>query len=1167
MDTIKPTLQRLIAAVSAAVLLMTAAVFSLSATAAVAEDFENLFDITTSTNVYVNANGTVTNSANFFTSDYIEVTPGATLYLGPCVDSQGYQFAAFDSGKTIVTLVRKASLQTEYTLTGGDVIYSYTVPAEVHYIRMSVAAQYGRAFLITEDQPFDENGLLRYLTVQDGPLTKNWYDRSKGRYGYPNADHSITSSASHYTTEELAVATNDTVFFGPCNTSQSFQLYFYPSSGAAATKVNATNTNLKVLDTFDNGQVIYAYRCPGSGTVAIADPSAYDAFWNVTINEPLTVQRYYNYWASVADANLYNPSLDLAGKYVDGSGQTVSNTAYNATHYIAVTEGETLTFGPASGEEHGFAFDGLYAPVSALSAADLKENGAFPDGRKLYTYTVPAGVSYVRINSAAAVQARFLVLKNQEITVSDYNQRYDLDDSTVLYNKSALFVGDSISYGAQDTVANGVRRAWAGRIAEKYGMSYVNNSVSGASLSTARESRQGRIVSQLQKAAGQQFDYVILHGGVNDAWDSYPVGVMSDSFDPADFNTATYAGGLEETIYTAIQLYGETASIGYLINFYAPSCTKGTVSDMSAYFEVGKQICDKWGIAYFDMYNNEEITAALQPTTAQYLPDNIHPNAAGYEILYPYIAEFMMTLQPYDAVWFWEALCEERAQAAEEVSAEYFTPDSFAAFHAAVAAAAEGDARIQYEALKAAGELLVQNDTPIPVSLVEGNAYYQTMKKLGVDTPEEFVALADAVNNGVLAKDVTVYQTADIDLAAYPDTRVGLTGALAFSATYDGQNHTITHATITGSADRTALFPALKGTIRNLVIEEANVTANGWSAILVAHTYGTDSLIENVHIRNSTFCKVGGNNGGGVLTAQPRTDSDDFTLRNCTVSGTELIFASDTGRINIGFLASKTMAARCVIENCYSYNNTLTNTTSYSAEVVGGIIGETLALDMKNSGVYNNQYNGGDFGRQGALIGLAKTDLSVLENCYCDSALTIVGQVNDDMVQYIGCYSQQEGTVTEEELLNGTLAKKLGAGWVQKEIPMVTEGLSPFTVTLKSGAETLATFYTDWEGKLLATAGQIAAHGSIWTVDHVAVDVNTLLQNVFAEDTEVLLDGTLKGDLDHDHALTSADAVILLQYLNGWDVTVTVEEGDLSGDGRISIYDAVCLLQIIAGIK
>ncbi|MBR7165535.1 MAG: hypothetical protein IKD18_04570 [Clostridia bacterium] len=63
-------------------------------------------------------------------------------------------------------------------------------------------------------------------------------------------------------------------------------------------------------------------------------------------------------------------------------------------------------------------------------------------------------------------------------------------------------------------------------------------------------------------------DFVMLHGGVNDAWSK--------------------------------------AKIGYLINFQLPAANKGYLSDMMDYVEMTKKICNKWGISYFDMYTHKK---------------------------------------------------------------------------------------------------------------------------------------------------------------------------------------------------------------------------------------------------------------------------------------------------------------------------------------------------------------------------------------------------------------------------------------------------------------------------------------------------------------------------------------------------------------------------------
>lgn len=225
----------------------------------------------------------------------------------------------------------------------------------------------------------------------------------------------------------------------------------------------------------------------------------------------------------------------------------------------------------------------------------------------------------------------------------DFGKRTD----SVLYEKSALFVGDSISYGSTDDSTYYKKGAWAGRIGTVNSMDYVNASVSGASCSTIRG--ENRILKQLQSHEGTHFDYVILHGGVNDAWSLAPVGKMtaSDCFDVDKFDVTTFAGGLEEMFYYAIGLYPD-AKIGYIINFKAPMCQKGTVKDMDEYFAEARKICKKWNIPYLDLYADDDFCEdELLVETTECLPDYIHPNGAGYDILYPVIEAWMETLRTY----------------------------------------------------------------------------------------------------------------------------------------------------------------------------------------------------------------------------------------------------------------------------------------------------------------------------------------------------------------------------------------------------------------------------------------------------------------------------------------------------------------------------------------
>ena len=55
------------------------------------------------------------------------------------------------------------------------------------------------------------------------------------------------------------------------------------------------------------------------------------------------------------------------------------------------------------------------------------------------------------------------------------------------------------------------------------------------------------------------------------------------------------------------------------------------------------------------------------------------------------------------------------------------------------------------------------------------------------------------------------------------------------------------------------------------------------------------------------------------------------------------------------------------------------------------------------------------------------------------------------------------------------------------------------------------------------------------------------------------------GDPDGDGLLTTADATLIMRYLNGWQTALDPAKADFSGDGKVSIYDAVLILRALAG--
>lgn len=212
-----------------------------------------------------------------------------------------------------------------------------------------------------------------------------------------------------------------------------------------------------------------------------------------------------------------------------------------------------------------------------------------------------------------------------------------------IYKKSVLFVGDSLceAYCEKGTEDYGDKVGWAGRIMKANEMSGINKSLGGASMSDCRG--QNIVINQLIALKGNQYDYVILEGGGNDAWDSAPVGEMTEGFD-GPFDTTTFAGGFENTIKYAKDNYAG-AKFGFIVTFQMPSAQFGRMSDMSEYFALSKVICDKWGIPYIDLFFDEDLNKnRLKSHLNDNLPDFIHPNSAGYNIITPIIENWMKTI-------------------------------------------------------------------------------------------------------------------------------------------------------------------------------------------------------------------------------------------------------------------------------------------------------------------------------------------------------------------------------------------------------------------------------------------------------------------------------------------------------------------------------------------
>ena len=212
-----------------------------------------------------------------------------------------------------------------------------------------------------------------------------------------------------------------------------------------------------------------------------------------------------------------------------------------------------------------------------------------------------------------------------------------------MQGKRILFVGDSIALALRDPADEKGLRGWAKRVCAAYGMDGVNAALGGAAFNcysrTPRFGKEAMIANQIKVHAGEHFDYVLLHGGLNDAWDGVPFGEITASFDPSTFDPTTLCGAMETAFAAAVEQFGPEVKLGWIINFNSPEHTATTNADI--YYEQGKKVCQKWGIPYLDLFSIPYDIGALND-------DLLHPLAAGYDHLAPFIIDFILKMKRPD---------------------------------------------------------------------------------------------------------------------------------------------------------------------------------------------------------------------------------------------------------------------------------------------------------------------------------------------------------------------------------------------------------------------------------------------------------------------------------------------------------------------------------------
>lgn len=508
--------------------------------------------------------------------------------------------------------------------------------------------------------------LIPCASVNAATEITNLYDNSKAQMGIPNTstrDGALSNNPHYFASNLIEVKAGDVITMGPCNVGQGHYLSAYNASGAAVTKVSYSHCTQ--VDVIQGDAVIVKWTVPANVTsIRMATAQMYYDCTVITVNQEFKKDDYFAEMdkkninidflrpikATGTLVNLFPKSDKTFAGRVDANNKEVAHDSYRSSDYIAVKPGDVIYFGAAVSTQgyHLALQDENKKGTVTINSTYMVEYEDIGRGYAIYSYRIRPGTAYVRVVAATGVydDGIQLVTLNQPFLGEDYRKMFNItiEDSaskdSPLNGLTGLFMGDSISYGAGDTLSYlHTGRAWAGRIEDATGLKATNASVSGAKASFLTGDDTAKwLFNQYKAHSGEKFDIIVMHGGVNDARHNRPVGTVSDSTSETELlkGIHTYAGGLQWFFHNIKDVFPD-AKLFFIANHKLDGHETGQAKKMGPYFDVAKELCEKYDVTFIDLYNNKELNDKLETTTTKYLPDTLHLNAAGYDIVTPYI--------------------------------------------------------------------------------------------------------------------------------------------------------------------------------------------------------------------------------------------------------------------------------------------------------------------------------------------------------------------------------------------------------------------------------------------------------------------------------------------------------------------------------------------------
>lgn len=210
-----------------------------------------------------------------------------------------------------------------------------------------------------------------------------------------------------------------------------------------------------------------------------------------------------------------------------------------------------------------------------------------------------------------------------------------------LKNKTILFLGDSITEGHGTTSEE---KRFSNIVAKALGANFINDGIGGSRYARQHnfnpEARCDKDFCMRTESREGDLDCIVIFGGTND-YDhgDAPLGEFGDR------TPMTFYGALHTVYSTFMQRYPGTPIV-VLTPLHRGNEAKGAVGDkpLLAYVNAIREVAEFYSLPVLDLYARSGIQPQVPAIKEKYMPDNLHPNDAGHEILSNLIINFLKAL-------------------------------------------------------------------------------------------------------------------------------------------------------------------------------------------------------------------------------------------------------------------------------------------------------------------------------------------------------------------------------------------------------------------------------------------------------------------------------------------------------------------------------------------